>query len=67
VSFQQINPTFSVMALSGDVVLIQTISDWDLEGRIAEQLGCSGSEARMSLGAWLEFTLHNYQYVSEDC
>jgi hypothetical protein len=45
VSFQQINPAFQVVALSGDVLLIHTIDNSDLEARIAEQLGCSFSEA----------------------
>jgi hypothetical protein len=66
VSFQQINPAFEVMALSGDVILIQTIDHWDLEDRVAEQMGCSCSEARMSLGQWLDFAIANYPYIKED-
>ena len=65
-SFRQINPAFEVVALSGDALLIHTIDYRDLEDRVAEQLGCSGSEARMSLGQWLEFALQNHQYIKAD-
>jgi hypothetical protein len=57
-SFRQINPAFKVTTLSGDALLIETIDHWELEGRIADQMHCSRSEARMSLGQWLDFPLN---------
>jgi hypothetical protein len=65
-SFSSINPSFDVVALSGGVVLIRTVECWELEDRVAEQMGCSCSEARMALGNWLEFTIANYPYLAED-
>lgn len=65
-SFSSVNPSFDIMALSGDVVLISTVDPWELEDRLAEQMGCSGSEARMALGRWLDFTIANYPYLAKD-